>query len=84
MKSRYSLHNMYEGERCNGNPISTKRLKLDGVGPVDDRPSTNKKGGPKQLCTVWHTTALHFYTFLWKGSHTANRIQSSLLLTDPV
>ena len=27
-----------------------KKEKLDRVGPVDNRPSTNKKGGPKQLC----------------------------------
>ena len=36
---------MYAGKRCNDNPISTKRSKLDGVGPVDNRPSTNKDGG---------------------------------------
>ena len=31
----------------------TEEKKLDGVGPVDNRPSTNKKGGPKQL---WQAT----------------------------
>ena len=41
------------GKKYYCNPISTKRKKkLDGVGPVDNRPSTNKKGGPKQLCTL--------------------------------
>ena len=44
---------MYAGKRCNGNPNSTKRLKLDGVAPVDNRPSTNKDGGPKQLWCCW-------------------------------
>ena len=38
--------------RCKGNPISTKVYKLEGVGPVDNRPSTNKDGGPKQLWVV--------------------------------
>ena len=42
--------NMYAEKKCNGYPFSTKRLKLDGVAPVDKRPSTNKDGGPKQLC----------------------------------
>ena len=40
---------MYAGKRYNGNPISTKRYKLYGVGPVDNRPYINKKGGPKKL-----------------------------------
>ena len=43
---------MYAGKRCNGNPISTKGYKLDGVGPVDNRPSTNKDGGPNHLCAT--------------------------------
>ena len=38
------------------NPISTKRLKLDGVGPVDNRPSTNKDGGPIHL---WGASCAH-------------------------
>ena len=35
--------------------LSTNRLKLDGVGPVDNRPSTNKDGGLEQLqaAGVW-------------------------------
>ena len=32
-----------------GNPITTKGLKLDWVGPFDNRPSTYKDGGMKQL-----------------------------------
>ena len=47
-----SFHYMYAGKKCNGNPISTKRLKLDGVGPVDNSLSTNKDGGPIHLWLV--------------------------------
>ena len=38
---------MYAGKKCCGNPITTQREKLDGVGPIDNKPSTNKDGGPK-------------------------------------
>ena len=39
-------------KRYNCNPNSTKRSKLDRVDPVDNRPSTDKNGGPKQWCTA--------------------------------
>ena len=33
---------MYAGKRCHGKPISTKRYKLESVGPVDNRSSIKK------------------------------------------
>ena len=39
-------------KKCNGNPESTKMLKLDRVATVDNRPSTDKNGGPIQLCVT--------------------------------
>ena len=44
---------MCAGKIYNGNPISTKRKKLDGVGPVDNRPSTNKDGGWRPETKYW-------------------------------
>ena len=49
IKSWSISHHMYAGKICNGYPISTKRQKLERVGPVDNGPSTNKDGGPKQV-----------------------------------
>ena len=48
-KSWSSSHNIYAGKIFNGNPISTKSSKLDGMGPVENRSSTNKKGGSPAL-----------------------------------
>ena len=45
---------MYAGKRFNGNPSSTKMSKVDGVAPVDNRPSLDKNGVPIQLCMVVH------------------------------
>ena len=38
---------MHAGKRCNGNPKSTKRWKLDRVAPVDNRPPQIKMGAQK-------------------------------------
>ena len=35
------------------NPILPKYNKLDGVAPIDKRPSTDKNGGPIRLCSEW-------------------------------
>ena len=54
---------MDAGKRCKGNPISTKRLGLDGVGPVDNRPSTNKDGGwsgDRDQCQVTRYVTMAF------------------------
>ena len=65
VKSCSSFHNMYAGKRCNGNPISTKRLKLDGVGPVDNRPSTNKNEGPIQLWPLSLADMDEILRYMW-------------------
>ena len=44
------LSDMYAGKRCNGNPNSTKMLKLDRVTPVDNKPHLDKNRAPKQWC----------------------------------
>ena len=45
-----SFHQMNAGKGYNSNPHSTKRLKLDRVDPVDNRPPNDKNGAPKQWC----------------------------------
>ena len=52
IKNWSSSHHMYTGKICNCNPISTilyYGLRTSRVGPVANRPSTNKDGGQKHL-----------------------------------
>ena len=51
IKSWSSSHHKYTANTCNCNHISNGiKQKTRRVGPVDNRPSTKKDGGPKQLC----------------------------------
>ena len=58
---------MYAGKSINGNPISTKRLKLYGVGPVDNRPSTKKDRGLIHLWPVTLVIREHMLDFATVG-----------------
>ena len=58
MNSWSSSHHMYTEKRCNGNPISTKRSTLDGVGPLITDPL------PTRMDTIVMETLDRFLTNL--------------------
>ena len=70
IKSWSSYHHMYAGKRYNRNP-------------VDNRPSKNKDGGPKELCLIiliflkawrWKESVISRYLRVWEKtlSHRSN------------
>ena len=61
-------------------PSLTSGKKLDGVGPVDNRSSTNKKGGPKQMCKTIIYYILYHNTLDYKHSSHSNRLVENLSL----